>query len=69
VIRYIGFRKPDHCPDCLGAGRLHRVNPPLSYDCTRCNGTGIRGNPACLVLIILGSIAAWVIGLGWYVLS
>jgi len=67
-MRYVGFREPDPCPYCV-KGRIRRTNPPIVYDCTSCNGTGIRGNPGCLVLIFMAIIATWVIGLGWYVLS
>lgn len=68
-MRYVGFSPPDPCRECNGAGRIRRTNPPIQYDCTSCNGTGIAGNPGCLVLIFMAVIAAWVIGLGWYVLS
>lgn len=66
MIRYVGWSHPDPCQHCKGKGRISRRN--IQFECTSCNGTGIRGNPGCLMWIILASIVGWCSVLAYFVL-
>ena len=51
--RYVSYNPPPKCKECNGAGRIGASSPPRSWDCPKCNGTGIAGNAKLLVGCLL----------------
>lgn len=63
------FRGPpiipnNRCRDCHGSGSI-KMEGLLPYECDRCNGTGIEGDPALGFLLIVVSVLLTVIPLAY----
>jgi ribosomal protein L37AE/L43A len=48
------FGPPVNCPDC-DRGICRRGQ--IVYECPSCNGTGIKGNPGCLAVLLVLAVA------------
>ena len=47
--RFVPHTPPPKCKECRGTGRICHPSLLRSWDCPKCNGTGIAGDPRWLV--------------------
>ena len=51
--------KANICKDCNGSGLIGHHSPPRSWECDRCEGTGVVGKRRHLLLLAIFCGMSW----------